>query len=116
MRFTFAQMGGAEFKDWMARCGLSIRTAADALGLHKRTVVRYSQGHTQVPPSIALLCGAVEDKMAYSKLIPMQKRRAMGETITGSKKDAEGNPMKKGGKAKVHPYHGKPMNKGGKAC
>lgn len=109
-------MGGAEFRDWMQRSGLSIRTAAERLGLSKRTIIRYSKGQTPIPEVVARLCQLVEgnSEMAYSKLIPMQKRRAMGETITGSKKDAEGAPMKKGGK--VHPYHGKGMKKGGKTC
>lgn len=108
-------MGGAEFTNWLTETGLSRRVAAQRLGLCKRTVIRYSRGQTQVPRIVELACLAVKENLDmssdYSKLIPMQKRRAMGEYITGQKKDAQGAPMKKGGAAKKAGY-----KKGGKSC
>src|SRR5262245_21390391 len=54
-------MGGAEFEGWMGRCGLSYRTASMALGVHKRTVIRYAKGHSLVPRAVQLACKAVEE-------------------------------------------------------
>jgi hypothetical protein len=109
-------MVGAEFKQWMARCGLSNREASALLGFSRRTVIRYANGWSAIPKHVDLACANIEDKqMAYSKDVNMHKRRAMGETITGMKKGgaAECKPMKRGGAVKK----GNPFaKKGSKEC
>lgn len=100
------------FRDWKSDNKLSNRTAADALGLSHRTVIRYVNGQMLVPRTVFLACLAIQEGLHmasnYTKTIPMQKRRAMGEPLTG---------MKKGGAVKKDkPSKGKPFNKGGKSC
>jgi hypothetical protein len=54
--------------------------------------------------------------MSYSKTIPMHKRMAAGETLTGMKKGGAADcakPMKKGGAVKGK---GNPFAKKGKEC
>jgi len=112
-------MAEFSFRDWKTRNGLSNRTAADRLGINRRTVVRYVNGQLSVPYTTILACLAIEEglDMADVKPVNMHKRMAMGEKVTG---------MKKGGAAKeaVHKHErvmhaGKPMTplkKGGKPC
>ncbi len=49
-------MPNAEFRDWLARNGLSLTGAAEALGLSRRTVIYYSSGARPIPRHIALAC------------------------------------------------------------
>lgn len=44
------------FDDWMRRNGLSLQTAADALGLSRRTVAYYRSGAKPISRSIWLAC------------------------------------------------------------
>lgn len=44
------------FTDWRSRHGLSLRQAADALGVTPRTVSAYGTGERPVPRYIALAC------------------------------------------------------------
>jgi hypothetical protein len=46
----------AEFNAWMERNGLSLATAAKALGITRRTVVYYHGGHKPIPIYIKLAC------------------------------------------------------------
>jgi transcriptional regulator with XRE-family HTH domain len=45
---------------WRARCGLSQRAAADALGLSVRALRYYEAGERFIPRPVALACAAVE--------------------------------------------------------
>lgn len=49
-------MPSADFKVWMSRHGLSLTTAAQALGLSRRTVTAYSSGTALIPKHIMLAC------------------------------------------------------------
>ena len=44
------------FKHWMLTNGLSLTTAAQALGLSRRTVTAYSSGTALIPKHIGLAC------------------------------------------------------------
>ena len=46
----------AEFNNWMERNGLSLGTAAKALGITRRTIVYYHGGHKPIPIYIKLAC------------------------------------------------------------
>lgn len=92
-----------------------------ALGLSRRTVVRYANGQSTVPKVVELLCAKVEeDHMTYSKTIPMHKRMAAGEPISGMKKGGKADCYKDGGavKAAVHKRNSRKVvsSKGGKVC
>ena len=45
-----------EFNDWMERNGLSLSSAAKALGITRRTIVYYHGGHKPIPVYIKLAC------------------------------------------------------------
>jgi hypothetical protein len=45
-----------EFNAWMERNGLSLGTAAKALGITRRTIVYYHGGHKPIPIYIKLAC------------------------------------------------------------
>jgi hypothetical protein len=45
-----------EFNAWMDRNGLSLGTAAKALGITRRTIVYYHGGHKPIPIYIKLAC------------------------------------------------------------
>lgn len=49
-----------EFRSWMARNGLSLTTAAKALGLTRRTITAYSSGMRPIPPIVGLACAGWE--------------------------------------------------------
>ena len=44
------------FIDWLARTGLPLNQAAEALGVSARSITRYSSGREAVPRSLALAC------------------------------------------------------------
>lgn len=46
----------ADFNAWMDRNGLSLGTAAKALGITRRTIVYYHGGHKPIPLYIKLAC------------------------------------------------------------
>lgn len=46
----------AEFNDWMNRNGLSLTTAADALGMTRRMITHYRTGSKPIPRNIWLAC------------------------------------------------------------
>lgn len=45
-----------QFLEWRMAHGLSLKKAADALGLARRTVVYYSNGDRPVPKTVLLAC------------------------------------------------------------
>lgn len=45
-----------DFNAWMARNGLTLSTAAEALGLSRRTIVYYHTGQRPIPIYIGLAC------------------------------------------------------------
>lgn len=45
-----------EFNAWMERNGLSLSSAASALGITRRTIVYYHGGHKPIPVYIKLAC------------------------------------------------------------
>jgi hypothetical protein len=46
----------ADFNAWMHRNGLSLTTAAEALGVTRRTIVYYHGGHRTIPRYMGLAC------------------------------------------------------------
>ncbi len=48
------------FNNWMKNNGLSLTTAAEALGLTRRTVIYYHCGHKPIPIYIGLACDGWE--------------------------------------------------------
>lgn len=52
------------FLDWRMRHGLSLSTAADALGLSRRMVAYYSSGTKPVPRTVQLACAGWEHTAA----------------------------------------------------
>lgn len=49
-------MPTADFKNWMTTNKLSLTTAAQELGLSRRTITAYSSGAALIPKHIALAC------------------------------------------------------------
>lgn len=49
-------MPTTDFKNWMAANKLSLTTAAQELGLSRRTITAYSSGMALIPKHIALAC------------------------------------------------------------
>ena len=49
-----------ELKDWRIRLGLSQEAAAEALGLHRRTIQEYEAGNLPVPKVVGLACKQLE--------------------------------------------------------
>ncbi len=57
--WTREQMGEAShemFFEWMRRNGLTLSTAAEALGMSKRMVTYYRMGRKQIPKHVWLAC------------------------------------------------------------
>lgn len=52
-------MRASAFREWRARCGLSLSTAAEELGISRRTVAYYESGEREIPKAIALACEAI---------------------------------------------------------
>jgi DNA-binding CsgD family transcriptional regulator len=52
-------MTPVEFKRWMHAYGLSLATAADLLGLSRRTVAYYASGGRRIPRVVFLACMAL---------------------------------------------------------
>lgn len=46
----------AEFDDWMKRNGLSLASAADALGMTRRMIAHYRTGSKPIPRQVWLAC------------------------------------------------------------
>ena len=46
----------ADFNTWMKRNGLTLTTAAQALGLSRRTIIYYNTGQKPIPIYIGLAC------------------------------------------------------------
>lgn len=57
-----------EFRAWMERNGLSLTTAAKALGLTRRTITGYSSGARPIPPLVGLACKGWEELQRQKKL------------------------------------------------
>lgn len=87
------------------------------LGLSRRTVVRYVNGQSVVPQIVQLACSHIEEnRMAYSKTIPMHKRLASGEPVTGMKKGGKADCYKDGGAVKKGNPFAKKGNSKAKEC
>lgn len=54
------------FNNWMKNNSLSLSTAAQALGLTRRTVIYYHCGHKPIPIYIGLACEGWEARQRYS--------------------------------------------------
>ena len=50
------EWGPERFEKWMAEHGLSLNTAADALGLSRRMIAHYRTGSRTIPRVVALAC------------------------------------------------------------
>jgi Protein of unknown function (DUF2442) len=50
------EWGPERFSDWMTDHGLSLNTAADALGLSRRMIAHYRTGSRPIPRVVALAC------------------------------------------------------------
>lgn len=50
------EWGPERFEAWMAQHGLSLNTAADALGLSRRMIAHYRTGSRPIPRVVALAC------------------------------------------------------------
>lgn len=48
-----------EFRDVMARLGLSHRQMAERTGLHRNSVNAYASGRSEIPRYVALACAAL---------------------------------------------------------
>ena len=57
----------ASFRKWMTRNGLTLTTAAEALGITRRTVVSYSSGQRPIPIYIGLACDGYEARLHSSR-------------------------------------------------
>lgn len=55
------------FNSWMKNNGLSLTTAAQALGLTRRTVIYYHCGHKPIPIYIGLACEGWESRQRASR-------------------------------------------------
>jgi len=58
--FPDAIMAADEFRTWMARHGLSLATAAAALGLSRRQIAYYAGGERRIPRLVFLACMALD--------------------------------------------------------
>ena len=58
------------FGDWMRRNGLSLATAAEALGISRRMVSYYRTAHKAIPRAIWLACLGWEATRPQSKSLP----------------------------------------------
>ena len=58
------------FDTWMHRNGLSLNTAADALGISRRMVSYYRTAHKAIPRAIWLACLGWEATRPRSKTLP----------------------------------------------
>lgn len=58
------------FGDWMHRNGLSLTTAAEALGISRRMVSYYRTAHKAIPRSIWLACLGWEATRPKTKALP----------------------------------------------
>lgn len=59
MPFADEVMSAADFKRWMQAQGLSLSTAADVLGLSRRSVAYYAVGARRIPRVVFLACMAL---------------------------------------------------------
>ena len=59
------------FDTWMHRNGLSLSTAADALGISRRMVSYYRTAHKSIPRAIWLACLGWEATMPKPKTLPL---------------------------------------------
>jgi hypothetical protein len=60
------QTGGplAQFEQWIQRNGLSLNTAADALGMTRRMIAYYRTGSHPIPKTVLLACKGWETEHA----------------------------------------------------
>jgi AraC-like DNA-binding protein len=79
-----------EFIRWRWRNGLSLSTAADALGLSRRQVAYYASGEHEVPRTVLLACKGWEarSRIPPEELEKMQQRFAQ-ERLQESKRQLE---------------------------
>jgi hypothetical protein len=61
------------FNAWMQKNGLSLTTAAQALGLTRRTVIYYHCGHKPIPLYIGLACDGWEARKKCAGKVPRKK-------------------------------------------
>ncbi len=52
-------MTPTEFREWLARCGLTEVAAAEALGMSRRMVSYYKSGAKVIPKRVELACAAI---------------------------------------------------------
>ncbi len=57
-------MPAKDFRHWMDRHGLSLNTAADALGLSRRTIAYYVSGEQPVPKTVMLATEGYDHRRA----------------------------------------------------
>jgi DNA-binding XRE family transcriptional regulator len=53
-------MKPAELRAWRERLGMTQEQAAKALGITRRSFVRYEMGQREITKPLALACGAIE--------------------------------------------------------
>ena len=58
------EWGHERFAEWMTAHGLSLNTAADALGLSRRMMAHYRTGSRPIPHVVALACEALSARWA----------------------------------------------------
>lgn len=56
---TLASVDAHTFKDWMTENGWTVRTLAGRLGVQSRTVQRWRDGSSRVPPMAELALSAL---------------------------------------------------------
>jgi transcriptional regulator with XRE-family HTH domain len=54
-----AHIKPADLKAWRERLGMTQQQAAVALGLERRTLIRYELGERSIPKAVALACAAI---------------------------------------------------------
>ena len=62
MHLAYVAMKAAEFRAWMERHALTHEAAGAALGVHKSTSYRYSEGSIERPLAIELAIEALETR------------------------------------------------------
>lgn len=69
-----------QFNAWMEKNGLTLSTAAQALGLTRRTVIYYHCGHKPIPLYIGLACEGWEVRKRRAGNQPLKKRSQPAKT------------------------------------